>query len=382
MKVGVNIDCLRPPLTGIGHYARHLIRRLLADPAVESVAGVSRAGWHTREEVSEIVAHARGYGVPKSLSRRVRRRVPGVGRLGAKVDCLLRRRRFRRFADHLYWEPNYLLLPLDNPALVTVHDLSHLRHPEFHPERRLRELERLGDSIARAGAVAVVSEFSRREVADLFGLGEDRIALVPPAVGARFFPRPAEASSELRRRYRLPERFVLFVGTMEPRKNLPRLLRAFSRLPQSLRENCPLVLAGGDGWRTGEFDRVLGSLEPGLVRRLGYVGREDLPGLYSAATAFAYPSLYEGFGMPVLEAMASGTPVLTSSVSAMPEVAGGAARLVDPRAVDDIVDGLRELLEDAGGRASMAAAGLRVAARHSWERSYRRLHTALRALAA
>ena len=383
----------RVQFDGIGHDARHLIHALLDDASIESVVGVSHAGWHDREQLAAIVEHSRGYepeptggvvaaGVTASLlglGKRVLRRVPGLGRMRARLNYLLKTRETARYRDHIYWEPNYLLLPLGNVAVTTVHDVSHMRHPEFHPAQRLQELERLPQSLQQASHIVTVSEFTRRELADIYGLDPATISLVPPAVSSRFKPRAANECDEVLQRYDLPGHYVLYAGTIEPRKNLQRLLAAYTRLPQELQRDYPLVLCGGDGWHHEEFDRALAGIDATCVHRLGYVAAEDLPAIYSAATIFAYPSLYEGFGMPVLEAMASGTPVLTSSVASMPELAAGAALLVDPLSVAEISAGLQQLLTDAPRCDAMREQGLQVAGGHSWAQSYRQLRAALEA---
>ena len=393
MKVAVNIHCLHPPLTGIGHYARHLLQALLEDSRVESVRGVSHAGWHDQQEVADIVSHARGYQPQQgrrpghhnrapALARRLLRRVPGVGRWRARINYRLQQRRTRQFDDFVYWEPNYLLLPLANRALTTVHDISHLRYPEFHPPQRLRELRLLPRSLQQARRVATVSEFTRTELVAAFDLRSADIAVISPAVSCRFRPHTEQEITEVRRRYQLPDSYILFAGTVEPRKNLPLLLQAYSALPPQLQAQHKLVLVGSDGWRSQEFEASMTSLNNSNILRLGYVGFEDLPAIFSAATIFAYASLYEGFGMPVLEAMASGTPVVTSSVASMPEVAGGAAVLVDPRCGDELTHRLQLLLQDRQRRTSMSEQGLAVAHTRSWQSSYQNLYAALAQVAA
>ena len=388
MKVAVNIHCLHPPLTGIGHYARHLLQAMLDDERVESVVGVSHAGWHDQQEVADIVSHARGYQPQQgsnpghqnrtlALGKRLLRRVPGVGRLRARINYTLQQRHTRQFDDFVYWEPNYLLLPLGNRALTTVHDISHVRYPEFHPPERLRELQQLPRSLQQARRVATVSEFTRSELVDVFDLKPDDIAVIPPAVSSRFRPHTEVEIEDARRRYQLSDSYILFAGTVEPRKNLPLLLQAYSALPPRLQAQHKLVLVGSDGWHPQEFEATMASLNNSNILRLGYVGFEDLPAIFSAATIFAYPSLYEGFGMPLLEAMASGTPVVTSNVASMPEVAGGAALLVDPRSADDLTQQLQLLLEDPQRCESMSEQGLAVAHTRSWERSYQDLYAAL-----
>lgn len=392
MKIAVNIHCLHPPLTGIGHYARNLLLRLRDDPRVEQLVGVSHAGWHSQQEVFDIISHSRGYEMIEqdrgltlarrawSKGRRMMPVLPGAGRARAWFNHRLAARERARYADFVYWEPNYLLLPLDNPALVTVHDLSHLRYPQYHPPARLRELERLPETLARAAAVAAVSEFTRSEISDHFGLDPANIVVIPPAVSGVFRPASADEIEHLRNRYALPSQFVLYTGTIEPRKNLLRLLQAYCRLPEELQRDYPLILAGGDGWHLEEFEELYARLDTRQVHRLGYIARESLPALISAASLLVYPAIYEGFGMPILEAMACDTPVLTSNVASMPEVAAGAAQLVDPFSIDSIQSGLQECLASAGHRQAMRVRGRDIAARHNWQRSADQLIATLQAM--
>jgi alpha-1,3-rhamnosyl/mannosyltransferase len=178
-------------------------------------------------------------------------------------------------------------------------------------------------------------------------------------------------------RYALPEHYLVSVATLEPRKNLLGLIKAYSQLPEDYRNAYPLVLVGGKGWHTGEITTALAKLPERQLVRLGYVSQADLPKIISAASVMAYPSFYEGFGMPVLEAMAAGTPVLTSDCSSMPEVSGGAAVLIDPTECDSIAEGLRNLLDCAALRERCREKGLLNATRYSWQQSSERLIGAL-----
>lgn len=251
---------------------------------------------------------------------------------------------------------------------------------DFAPfDRSLRSprgstLERLTLPIAlyRCDALIAISEATRAELGERFPRARAKTTVAHPAADGHFSAQPGEQDEEVLRRHGLTTPFVLVTGTLEPRKNLPRLIEAFAGLEQELRGGWTLVLAGAAGWET---DATFASVADhgGLVRTLGYVPDHDLRALYRLAEVFCYVSLYEGFGIPVLEAMQSGTAVLTSSVSSMPEVGGDAARYVDPRDVLDLRRGLRELLSDPELRRSSAAAGLRQARRFDWGSTARKV---------
>ena len=245
--------------------------------------------------------------------------------------------------------------PTRAPLVVTVHDLAFLRAPGSFTRHGVRVMRRSLDRIKRHADIVVCP--SQATMADLeaAGIGSDRLRLVP--LGVDPTPASPDEVGRVRARYDLPSRFILFVGTIEPRKNLERLAPAVARLDEPL----PLVIAGADGW--GGVADAVGAASVD-TRFLGFVDDRDLPGLYAAATVFAYPSVWEGFGLPVAEAMAQGTPVITSRGTSTAEVAGGAAVLVDPLDVDDIARGLTAAL---GDRDHLHAAGRARAAELTWE---------------
>jgi len=258
--------------------------------------------------------------------------------------------------------------------VVTIYDLSFVTHPESHLPANVEHCLR-GTRLAldRADAIIAISESTRRELIETMGAPPERIVVTPLASDPRLrrVSDPGRLAA-VQRRYDLPERFILFLGAMEPRKNLLRLIEAFADIDPALRRETVLVVAGAQGWLNDSVHERVRKL--GLdqsVRLAGYIEQEDLAALYCLATVFAYPSLWEGFGLPVLEAMACGTPVLTSNVSSLPEVAGDAALLVPPTDVAAIAGGLTRLLGDAALRADLAARGLRRVAEFSWERCAR-----------
>lgn len=280
------------------------------------------------------------------------------------LPALLARERL----DLVHGTLNVLPLARTTPGVVTIHDVSFLLFPErFLPAKRryLTTLTRLSARGARR--VVASSENTKRDVIRLLDVPEERVRVVYLGVEDRFrqVPPPG-ALAAFRAEHDLPEQFFLYVGTLEPRKNLVRLLDAYAEA-RRLGVEWPLVLAGGKGWLFEEiFSRVgdLGLAE--AVRFPGYVLYEDLPLWYNAASAFVYPSLYEGFGLPVAEAMACGCPVLTARNSSLPEVAGDAAILVEGEDTAALCRGLLRLAGDGALRADLAARGPVQAARFQW----------------
>ena len=253
------------------------------------------------------------------------------------------------------------------PFVVTLHDLSFIRFPHlFHPAKRLYLRTMTRASVHRARRVIAVSRHAAEEAHELLEVDPAQVDVVYHGVDPRFHPRPAAEVAAFRADQGLPERFVLFLGTLEPRKNLVRLIEAFDELDVP---DVALVLAGGRGWYEEEIFACVERLE--LKERVifpGYVPGAALPLWYNAATVFAYPSLYEGFGMPVTEAQASGVPTLTSDRSSLPEAAGDAALLVDPFDVDAIADGLRQLLTNGALREELRQRGLVHTREFTWQR--------------
>jgi len=257
------------------------------------------------------------------------------------------------------------------PAVVTVHDLSFFRLPEAFPRAQgayLRAATR--QAVRLAAAVIAVSEFTRRELIDLLGVHPARIQVVPNGCDPTCRPLPGDAVESWRARVGLPPRFVLALGTRQPRKNLGTLVEAYARL-RARRPDAPdLVIAGAPGWGADDVGRRVDRL--GLaahVHRVGYVPAADLPYLYNAAALLAFPSWYEGFGLPVVEAMACGTPVVVAAASSLPEVAGSAGIAVPPGDVDGWTLAMDAVLSDADRAATLRSAGLARAARFTWRRA-------------
>jgi len=277
---------------------------------------------------------------------------------------------------NLYHSPDFVLPPTGRvPAVLTVHDLSFLRVPQFFVTGFREYLETaVSRAVACAAHILVDSDSTRRDLVELMAVEAHRVTVVYPGVEARFRPvQDPELLGNVRERYDLPARFILGLSTLQPRKNFSGLIAAFSKLLAEYREaqegaDLGLVIAGGQGWM---YNETLSSVDRlGLRDRVhfpGFVADEHLPALYTLAAAFAFPSWYEGFGLPVLEAMACGTPVVTADNSSLPEVAGDAALMIMAGDTDGLSRALYRLLTDNGLRARMVAAGTMQAHRFTWE---------------
>lgn len=267
------------------------------------------------------------------------------------------------------------------PSAIIIYDLVPFM-PGVPALRRSRWIEwaTLRPAIARAAALICVSQSTRDDLVERYPDARRNTTVVPLAASAMFGgPGRGAGLERLRKQYHLPGQFVLSVGTLEPRKNLKRLIDAHAGLPDELRVNHPLVLVGPTGWDSeGLLRTVSGSDE---IHILGRVDDGDLAALYASCTVFCYPSLYEGFGLPVLEAMQSGAPTITSDVSSLPEVAGDGARYVDPRSVDEIRAALRDLLSSPNERAELSRRGRARAATFSWDQTAAETLTVLESLA-
>ncbi len=369
MRVIFNVDAITAPLTGIGRYALELARGLARHRDVDALRLYSAYRWV--DDPEQALAANRTIAA-------LRRNVPFKS-VALEAYTQLRAGMFRlhtrRMHDWLLHTPNYVLMPFAGPALTTVHDLSWLSYPETHPIERVRFLERhLPPTLEKAAAIFTDSDFVADEIVTKLGVERSKLRVVALGVDAAYRPRgAAELAPVLARHGLTGTAYLLVVATQEPRKNLARLARAYAALPIALRTRHPLVIVGARGWLNAELETALAPLEArGETRRLGYVAEDDLPLLYAGAHAFAFPSLYEGFGLPVLEAIASGVPTLTSNVSSLPEIARDAAGAitlnVDPFDETALRDGLERTLEDTAWRDQSSTRGIARARELSWTR--------------
>ncbi|HTS61847.1 MAG TPA: glycosyltransferase family 1 protein [Candidatus Acidoferrales bacterium] len=250
---------------------------------------------------------------------------------------------------------------------ATIYDLTCTLMPQWHTQANLEAERSFAEVARRADGLIAISEATRDDAIRVLGLAPEKLVVIHPGIPPAYFSPESACVEKARQTYGLGGPYALFVGTIEPRKNVDLLLDAYESLPGSLRERYQLVVAGSAGWSS---HRTLHRLRH--FRYLGYVPESLLPGLVAGAALFVYPSLYEGFGFPVVQAMAAGVPVITSNVSSLPEVAGDAALLVDPNSQSELHHALSRLMTSAGLCSALGAAGRKRAERFHWEESARR----------
>lgn len=362
MRIALNASILRAPRTGIGHYIAELTGALRRQPDLE-LSLFYGSSWGQDIPVAPMPGFSRWAAAAKRF-------IPGAYRLRRQIEQNRFDAGLARVAADLYHEPTLWPLDFDGPIVMTVHDLTHLHYPETQPRDRLAEIERrVGKGVEKAARILVDSAFIGSEVVKHFGLPSDRVVVAPLGCSSAFHPRDESATLDTLQPLGLAFRqYLLCVGTLEPRKNLRLALSAYARLPADIRARYPLVLVGMPGWREQEFvPELRKALATGQVRLAGYMGQGDLTNIIAGARALIYPSLYEGFGLPVLEAMASGTPVILSNRASLPEIAGTAGIIVDAADASQLTEAMRTMIEDDARWNACRQAGLDQAVRFSWE---------------
>lgn len=369
MKIGIDYTPALKQGGGIGRYTRGLVSALQKLDADNEYLLLL-----TRDAPDE----ATGWGASNFRSKRLpfsERTFTGLWhRLGVPLPV-----EWLSGPLDIFHSPNFVLPPVQNArALLTVHDLSYMRYPRGAEPSLRRWLERVvPPSIARADRVLADSISTKNDLVELLGVPESKISVVGAGVEERFAPVTDERRlEEVRRRYRLPPCFILGLGTLEPRKNFDGLCRAYriARERSSAARECDLVIAGGKGWLyNGIFEEVERGGVSSHIHFPGFVADDDLPALYTLARLFAYPSHYEGFGIPVLEAMGCGTPVICADNSSIPEVAGDAALMVDSGDDEGLARAIERLLEDDEPGAKLAAKGFEQVKGFGWEAAARKL---------
>lgn len=388
VRIGLETDFLNGAMTGVGNYCFHLLAALMENDLNFQFSGFSRLTWQPFDfERLRQVDRVHGKSdvdpaAPTTARSRARQVQHSLRTATARVDLarrIYRRMRMAQFRrggtlDTLDLFHAFKYLPpvdLDIPVLPVVYDLSFVRFPETHPRQRLQELERLPDVVSRAPFVHTISEFSKAEIANVYAYPRERIVVAPPAASMIFKPlgqditRTDIASFDL-----VLGHYFLAVGTLEPRKNLSTLIAAYSGLSSGIRRRIPLVIAGGSGWGKLELpssvDRMM---RDGSLRFLGAVSDPMLRSLYEGARALLFPSIYEGFGMPAVEALACGTEVIHSSGTSMDEITEGTSRTVSAMDVSAWTAALQDISDNLAQRAGDRELRIARSQRFNWQRS-------------
>jgi alpha-1,3-rhamnosyl/mannosyltransferase len=369
MRVVVNRLSANGQRTGVGHHTAELLRCLHQQAAPDVIEEYPQP-WMLRARAALRRRPTRGSAAPptpapprQGISYQLRRGFRTLVEQYFRLLCVARR-------YDLYHEPNFLPLPCDRPILVTLHDLSALLHPEWHPADRIRAYERtFPRALSRAIHFVTVSEFVRQEVIRHLHIPPERVTRVYNGVRAGLGPLPTEEVAATLGRLDLPPRYLLYLGTIEPRKNVLRLMRAYCALPATLRERWPLLLVGGWGWHTEEVaDYYEAEARHRGVRHVGYIADEHLAAIYNGARALVFPSFYEGFGLPPVEMLACGGAVLTSTAGALVETVGSQAHLIDPDDLDGWRDAMARLLTDDEWWQELRRGSVAAARPYTWER--------------
>lgn len=362
MRIAFDGTTLTPGRTGVGYYTEHLLQHLAREVAAtgDEIVVVSNKPIETERPLPPHVRVHDGHRFPVRIGWMQLRAARALNAVTPDVA---------HFTNGM--------IPIGSPAptIVTVHDMSLRLYPRCHPVRRLllnRPLMRV--AIKQAAAIVTVSHSARRDLLRFHGVPPDRVSVVHEAASPAFRPIDDRAALDaVRARYGLPDRFILYVGTIEPRKNLGRLMDAFAAARKA---GIPhhLVCVGPYGWSSTDLAARIDRLGiGGVVHFTGYVPFEDLPAFYNLGDFFVFPSLYEGFGLPVVEAMASGTAVMTSNCSSLGEIAGDAAVTIDPTNTDAMFEAMRRLAIDGAWRRDRAAHGLARAKTFSWTQTAREM---------
>lgn len=366
MRVVINTIPLLSPLTGVGSYTYNIAKRL------KSLDNSYRYTYFYGYFSKDLLVYTAEKRVLRDFNKikYYAKKIPFVARSLRTLKGYLSKIPYKEF--DLYFEPNFV--PLDGisakEVITTIHDFSFYKYPQWHPRDRIAFFkEKFWKNIYKSHTIITVSHYMKAEVLELLSFNSDKIKVIYNGYDKDVFKiySPSELSA-FKYRFKLPKYFLLFVGALEPRKNLECLIKAYIGLNKDIKKDLKLILAGASGWRNQGIMGLINK-EKDNIYYLGYVSNQELAFLYNLATLFVYPSLYEGFGLPPLEAMACGCPAVVSNVSALPEVCGDAAYYVDPHHVESVAEGIYKLLDDEDLRKKLIKRGLERAKAFSWEKS-------------
>lgn len=360
-------------LTGIGRYTYELAKGFASSSLLERVRFQFLLGWVDDPQTLIDKYHSSDKAHTGAPSSALKQWVHSQARTAFwAISPTVKGIITAPYKDYIYHSPSFVLPHFAGKCVSTVHDMSAFRVPQFHPDFRVRYQEKIFPHLVKKGNLFITdSEFSKRELLDFFPACEHRVVSVALGADPVFQVRTKEALEPLLRSYGLQfGSYTLSVGTIEPRKNIERLIDAYASLPIELRRSCPLVLVGGQGWNSEHIHLKIAQYSAeGWLKYLSFVPDQDLAPIYSGAKVFACISHYEGFGLPVLEAMSSGVPVICSNVASLPEVGGDAVLYVEPSRTEQVREALAQLIGDDAKCAHLAQLGLERAKSFSWGRA-------------
>ncbi len=361
----MNAVTLLSPRTGIGQYLTSLMIELIETHSIEANYFYANR-WSTELKQKSWSVNA------NRLKIAVRQYLPKSYELSRWVLQHQFSKGINQFKPDIYHEPNFLAYDFDGPTVLTVHDLSWIRFPQAHPPERVRAMHKFFEpSLAKANQIITDSFFVKQELMDEFGVDAAMIHPIHLAAEPLFKPmESSETAAFLSSKGLRHCQYWLAVGTLEPRKNLQLALEAFSALPAADRQKTPLVFAGMVGWQVGDLLHKMKAMQQaGELLQLGYLSRHELAAVVAGAKALIFPSVYEGFGLPLVEAMQCGTPVLASNASCLPEVLEGAGLLFDPQDADALKALMLQMLADDELAATLSAQGLERAKHFGWHKT-------------
>jgi glycosyltransferase involved in cell wall biosynthesis len=384
MRVVFNRQPTLGARTGIGHYAAELLRALQAQAGTDDIH-VYPTGLMWR--LLDCLVGSPGVqpwtmignrGPGRLLDGfRWPRRIVHVPAIRSALRATLQPLQFRHFQAvcrrekyDLYHEANILAMPCDVPTIATLHDLSAIAHPQWHPVDRVKQFQRhLDRALTQCTHLLTGSDYTRSEIIDKLGVAPERVTRVYHGIRSGLTPLGASEVEQALGRLKLPSTYLLHVGTLEPRKNLEMLVRAYCQLPADVRQRCPLLLVGKWGWNTTALADYLhkNAHQRGVIH-LGYIAEEDLPVLYNGARALVYPSLYEGFGLPPLEMMACGGAVLASTAGSVAEIVGPCAHLTDPHDEQGWRNAMQRVILDDDWQRDLRSGVRKWVAPFTWQR--------------
>jgi len=363
VKILLDAFPLNAPKSGVGYYTYHLLKALSQVYKSED----EFIYFYGRRFSKEIID--RPHSVDAATRKTLKALFRDPYRITQPIKELIFKFGAKKINPDIYHETNYVLLPYSGKQVVTVFDMSIKRFPETHPAGRVKFFNEYFDKrIPNANHILSISEFTKNELVEIMGISPDKITVTPLAQPENFYAPSNSQIEQFKKEKQLPDNYFLYLGNIEPRKNLISLIHAYKNFSES-KHNIKLILAGEQTWLSEPVIQEIKNLNlENSVFLPGYLDENDLPLWYGSALAFVYPSKYEGFGLPVIEAMAAGTPVITSNISSLPEVAGDAAVLISPDDIDAWANSMATIANSSEMRERYINSGITRASEFSWEK--------------